>query len=115
MPFKCSGDCFNLTKGRSIVCIKNDGFAPDDNCNIDEKPPVLGKCRMEEVDFCRPKWHYAEWTECNKKCGGGTQRRTVKCVEPHEQDGQMKESSNCRYSERDMSYRACNEEKCPGK
>jgi len=109
---KCSGECFNLTKGRSIVCIKNDAFAPDEDCNGDEKPASVDKCQMKEVDYCKPKWHYAEWTDCNKKCGGGTQRRTVKCVEPNEVEELYKESVNCKYSEREIAYRSCNEEKC---
>lgn len=111
---RCSGDCFNLTKGRAIVCIKNDAFADDNECNGDEKPLTLEKCRMDEIDYCRPKWHYSDWSECSKKCGGGTQRRVVKCVEPIENDGIMKESQNCRFAEREAIYRTCNEEKCEG-
>uniref|UniRef100_A0A336LKH9 CSON007946 protein n=1 Tax=Culicoides sonorensis TaxID=179676 RepID=A0A336LKH9_CULSO len=109
---KCSGDCFNLTKGRSIVCIKDDGFAADEDCNEAEKPKSEEKCQMHEVDYCRPRWHYSEWSECSKKCGDGTQRRIVKCLEPNEAEGQMKESSNCKYSDRELAYKTCNVQDC---
>lgn len=70
---------------------------------------------MHEVDYCRPRWHYSDWSECSRKCDGGTQRRVVKCLEPNEQEGQTKESNNCLYAEREVAYRTCNEEKCRGK
>lgn len=112
---QCSGDCFNLTKGRSIVCIKDDGFAPDEDCNVSEKPKSEEVCQMHEVDYCSPRWHYSEWSDCSKKCGGGTQRRIVKCLQPNLTEGQMKESNNCKYSDRELAYKACNEHDCRGK
>lgn len=109
---KCAGDCFNLSKGRAIICIRNDAFADDDECDPLERPVAVEKCLMNEVDYCKPQWHYSDWSECSKKCGGGTQRRTVKCVEPNISEGTMKESQSCRYAERESIYRVCNEQKC---
>lgn len=50
--------------------------------------------------------------QCTKKCGGGTQKRTVKCFEPSLDTTQMKETDNCKYSERPQGFRNCNTHSC---
>lgn len=49
------------------MCIKNDGFAPDNDCNEAERPITLESCKIETYKDCQPKWHYAEWTEVGNK------------------------------------------------
>lgn len=91
---------------------------------------------METIDDCKPRWHYSEWsevipsqssrgiksfthkpvsslTQCTKTCDGGNQRRVVKCLEFNQRDKIMQESASCRYADRPMAYRVCNEEPCP--
>jgi thrombospondin type-1 domain-containing protein 4 len=52
--------------------------------------------------------------QCNKACGGGTQRRTAKCLEPNIENNEMKEAAKCRYAEREIAYRNCNSHSCTG-
>lgn len=136
---QCAGDCFNLTRSRSVFCIKDELVVPDANCidsndvEANVKPNTLEKCNLTDVPDCRPKWHYSEWTEvsferfgdrgsfqaifhfqCTKNCGSGTQRRTVKCLEPNLDDLQMKDSYNCKYIERLPAFRSCNVQGCEG-
>lgn len=50
--------------------------------------------------------------QCTKKCAGGTQKRVVKCLEPNLDTRQMKETDNCKYSERPPGFRQCNTHSC---
>lgn len=52
-------------------------------------------------------------SQCTKPCDAGNQRRTVKCLEFNLRDKVMQESASCRYADRPMAYRVCNEEACP--
>ncbi|XP_055593032.1 thrombospondin type-1 domain-containing protein 4 isoform X2 [Uranotaenia lowii] len=109
----CSGDCFNLTRSRTVLCIRNDNFVTDNECDDNVRPKSVETCDIETIDDCKPRWHYSEWSECTKTCDGGNQRRVVKCLEFNLRDKVMQESASCRYSDRPGAYRACNEEPCP--
>ncbi|XP_073823573.1 thrombospondin type 1 domain containing lonely heart isoform X2 [Musca autumnalis] len=108
----CNGNCFNLTRTRQVLCIENQLILEDEDCKPELKPTTVEKCSHEEVEYCGPRWHYSEWSECTKTCDGGTQRRSVKCLEYNEQENALKESNKCRYSIREPIYRSCNTHKC---
>lgn len=61
----CSGDCFNSSRSRTVVCIKNDGFAEESECDLKAKPVTFEDCQPEDMKDCKPKWHSSEWTEVN--------------------------------------------------
>lgn len=68
----CFGDCFNLIRSRSVVCIKNDKVVEDSMCtNSNEvdggKPITQEKCNVSSVDHCKPRWHYSDWSEVRSK------------------------------------------------
>ncbi|XP_058815718.1 A disintegrin and metalloproteinase with thrombospondin motifs 7-like isoform X1 [Topomyia yanbarensis] len=109
----CSGDCFNLTKSRTVLCIRNDNFVADTECDESERPISIEPCDIETISDCKPRWHYSEWTECTKPCDGGNQRRVVKCLEFNLREKVMQEFASCRYADRPEAYRVCNEEPCP--
>lgn len=56
-------------RSRSVLCIKNDQIVGDSLCldsnNVDStaKPITLEKCEITDVSYCKPKWHYSEWSE----------------------------------------------------
>ncbi|XP_036321209.1 thrombospondin type-1 domain-containing protein 4 isoform X3 [Rhagoletis pomonella] len=108
----CNGNCFNLTRSRPVYCIHNREIVTDEECKPELKPQLVENCLHEEVEYCGPRWHYSEWSECTKTCDGGTQRRSVKCLEYDERESSMRESSKCRYSLREPIYRSCNTHKC---
>lgn len=60
----CSGDCFNSSRSRTVVCIKNDGFAEESECDL-KKPATFEDCQPGEMKDCKPMWHYSEWAEVN--------------------------------------------------
>lgn len=59
-------------RSRSVLCIKDDQIVGDSLCldsnNVDSttKPITLEKCEIKAVSYCKPKWHYSEWSEVNK-------------------------------------------------
>lgn len=59
-------------RSRSVLCIKDDQIVGDNMCmnsnNVDssEKPITMETCKPEDVSYCKPKWHYSEWTEVTK-------------------------------------------------
>ncbi|CRK93983.1 CLUMA_CG007508, isoform A [Clunio marinus] len=111
----CSGDCFNSSKSRTVVCIKHDGFAEESECDLKSKPATFEDCKPDEMKDCKPKWHLSEWSECNKNCGSGIQRRTIKCLELDSKDKILRDSSKCKYSERPAGMRYCNTHDCSEK
>lgn len=60
---ECSGNCFNLTKKRQVICILNNLISDDEDCKSSKKPHELLRCSIKDVDYCKPKWHYSDWTE----------------------------------------------------
>ncbi|XP_054741573.1 thrombospondin type-1 domain-containing protein 4 isoform X1 [Anastrepha obliqua] len=108
----CNGNCFNLTRTRPVYCIHQQQIVKDEDCKPELKPQIMENCSHEEVEYCGPRWHYSEWSECTKTCDGGTQRRSVKCLEYDEREGAMRESAKCRYSLREPIYRSCNTHNC---
>lgn len=65
----CFGDCFSLTRSRSVLCIKNEQIVSDSECidsnNVDNstKPDLMEECELSSVSYCKPRWHYSEWTD----------------------------------------------------
>ncbi|KAG5675697.1 hypothetical protein PVAND_005581 [Polypedilum vanderplanki] len=108
----CQGDCFNASRWRTVVCIKDDGFAEESECDLKSKPATFEDCTPDEMKDCKPKWHFSEWTECSKPCGNGIQKRTVKCLEIEKNEKVLKESKNCKYSERPNAMKYCNTQDC---
>jgi Thrombospondin type 1 domain len=62
----CSGDCFNSSRSRTVVCIKNDGFAEESECDLKSKPSTFEDCSASDLKDCKPRWHYSEWSEVCK-------------------------------------------------
>lgn len=65
----CSGDCFSLTRSRAVYCIKNKQIVADIECidsndvETTSKPLTTEACELDDVNYCKPRWHYSEWTE----------------------------------------------------
>ncbi|XP_044316123.1 thrombospondin type-1 domain-containing protein 4 [Drosophila rhopaloa] len=108
----CNGDCFDLTRSREVLCILNQLITEATECKAELKPQSEEKCSHEEVEYCAARWHYSEWSECSKSCGGGNQRRSVKCLEYDMKLNVLRESSQCRYTTREPIYRGCNAQNC---
>lgn len=118
-------------RSRSFIDFRN--IVDDVNCVSDLKPIGVQKCNISQVSECGPSWHYSEWSEvsvscsfwllrafihnfyylqCSRACGTGLQKRTVKCLSYEPNDGEMKESDNCKHKRRKRAAQACNVHSC---
>lgn len=46
-----------------MVCVKSNGFAEENECDMKKKPETFKDCGTEELIDCGPKWHISEWTD----------------------------------------------------
>ncbi|XP_060739884.1 ADAMTS-like protein 3 isoform X2 [Tachysurus vachellii] len=118
-----SADCVDIRYNRTVA---------DHNCHSfpeNTKPkPKLKECNMEpclESDGFKevmpydhfqplPRWEQNPWTSCSASCGGGSQERSVVCVE-EDMQGQIVqvEEWKCTHSPRPVSKQSCNNFECP--
>ncbi|XP_063930505.1 A disintegrin and metalloproteinase with thrombospondin motifs 9-like isoform X2 [Zophobas morio] len=76
------------------------------HCNHLRKPPDHEPCQ----GLCEStRWEYTSWSECSVTCGGGTQRRSAKCVDD---SSHVMDDSHCFKSEK-VTEQVCNVRKCP--
>jgi len=108
----CSVICGGGTRTRTVVCQKTVGTAistvQDSECS-GVKPATTQTCG---TDPC-PTFSWSQsgvWSECSKPCGGGTQTRTVNCIDSS--TGQKTDDTKCTGTKPNTSQ-ACNTEACP--
>lgn len=55
---------------------------------------------------------HLNYLQCSRACGTGLQKRTVKCLSYEPNEGEMKESDNCKHKRRKRAAQACNVHSC---
>ncbi|KAJ8984117.1 hypothetical protein NQ317_017326 [Molorchus minor] len=95
-------NCMKVYKKKPI----HSEIVHEKHCTILSEPPRLEACNI----VCNStRWDYTSWSQCTKTCGGGTQRRTAKCVD---NSYRPIEDSYCNMSEK-ITEQICNTERCP--
>uniref|UniRef100_A0AAR2L247 Ig-like domain-containing protein n=1 Tax=Pygocentrus nattereri TaxID=42514 RepID=A0AAR2L247_PYGNA len=132
--FPCSVTCGGGYQLNSADCvdIRYNKTVPDHHCHSypeNNKPkPKLKECNMDpclESDGFKevmpydhfqplPRWEQNPWTSCSVSCGGGSQERSVVCVE-EDMQGQLVqvEEWKCTHSPRPTNKQTCNNFSCP--
>ncbi|KAJ8340379.1 hypothetical protein SKAU_G00350120 [Synaphobranchus kaupii] len=132
--FPCTVTCGGGYQLNSAECtdIRYNRVLPDHHCRNypeNKKPkPKLKECNMDpcpESDGFKevmpydhfqplPRWEHNPWTLCSVSCGGGSQDRSVMCVEEdmHGLISQVEEWK-CTYSARPEVRQRCNTFDCP--
>ncbi|XP_016112960.1 ADAMTS-like protein 3, partial [Sinocyclocheilus grahami] len=125
----CSVSCGGGSQERSVVCVEEDihgqivqvedwkcAHSPrpisKESCNTFECPQWMAM-EWSQIDV-EKKWEQNPWTSCSVSCGGGSQERSVVCVEEdiHGQIVQV-EDWKCAHSPRPISKESCNTFECP--
>lgn len=78
----CSVQCGGGTQTRSVVCEDTTGAVYADSvcvAQVGAKPNTSRVCNTQTCQV--PRWQVGPWSECSAPCGGGTQTRTVTCVD----------------------------------
>uniref|UniRef100_A0A8C2C6E4 ADAMTS-like 3 n=1 Tax=Cyprinus carpio TaxID=7962 RepID=A0A8C2C6E4_CYPCA len=118
-----SADCMDIRYNKSVAEHLCHSFPENTKptpklkeCNMD---PCLESDGFKEVmpyDQYQPlpRWEQNPWTSCSVSCGGGSQERSVVCVEEdvHGQIVQV-EDWKCTHSPRPISKQNCNTFECP--
>uniref|UniRef100_A0A671Q453 ADAMTS-like protein 3 n=1 Tax=Sinocyclocheilus anshuiensis TaxID=1608454 RepID=A0A671Q453_9TELE len=118
-----SADCMDIRYNKSVAEHLCHSFPENTKptpklkeCNMD---PCLESDGFKEVmpyDQYQPlpRWEQNPWTLCSVSCGGGSQERSVVCVEEdvHGQIVQV-EDWKCAHSPRPISKQSCNTFECP--
>ncbi|XP_066557584.1 ADAMTS-like protein 3 [Amia ocellicauda] len=132
--FPCTVTCGGGYQLNSAECtdIRSSRVLPDHHCRIypeNKKPkPKLKECNMDPCPASDgfkeimpydhfqplPRWEHNPWTVCSVSCGGGSQERSVLCVEEtvHGQISQVEEWK-CMYSPKPTLKQTCNVFDCP--
>ncbi|GLH11132.1 Uncharacterized protein GBIM_15973, partial [Gryllus bimaculatus] len=104
----CSARCGRGRQTRATACIAIQRgilrVVPDGSCAVLMRPEHERSCVGHD---CGPDWFAAEWTTCSRDCGGGIQRRDVRCLDQHQRP-----SSDCSDERRPATKKTCNTHEC---
>ncbi|XP_039515359.1 ADAMTS-like protein 3 isoform X1 [Pimephales promelas] len=118
-----SADCMDIRFNKSVAEHLCHSFPENTKptpklkeCNMDPCPESDGFKEVMPYDHFQPlpRWEQNPWTSCSVSCGGGTQERSVVCVE-EDVNGQIVqvEEWKCTHSPRPFSKQSCNTFECP--
>lgn len=98
---KCSVECGTGVKTRLVTCRADGQRVSDEQCNIEERPPLQELCHAHTC--AHHTWFYTDWSEeCMGGCEDGVQRRRVWCS-----PGVNSVEGECDQKERPPETRPC--------
>uniref|UniRef100_A0A8C0P5N1 ADAM metallopeptidase with thrombospondin type 1 motif 20 n=1 Tax=Canis lupus familiaris TaxID=9615 RepID=A0A8C0P5N1_CANLF len=109
---ECSSHCGQGYRSLDVHCMKysihkGQTVPVDDHyCGDQLKPPTREPCHG---DCVLTRWHYSEWSQCSRSCGGGERSRESYCVNNF---GHHVASRECQELPR-VTTENCNEFSCP--
>ncbi|VTJ64279.1 Hypothetical predicted protein, partial [Marmota monax] len=109
---ECSSHCGSGYRSLDVHCMKysihKGQTVPvnDHDCSDQIKPPTREPCHG---DCVLTRWHYLEWSQCSRSCGGGERSRESYCVNNF---GHRLADRECQELPR-MIVENCNEFSCP--
>ena len=102
----CTKQCGRGTQTRSLSCIRSTDNAtvPNRHCSDSTKPQTQRVCNTQACPTYN--WKPNSYSSCNKKCGGGTQTRSLSCI--RSTDNATVPNRLCSDSTKPQTQRACN-------
>ncbi len=99
----CSAPCGGGTQSRTVNCVDENGnIVAGSLCDPNTKPSISQLCN---VDSCHTyHWLAGDWGSCSATCGGGTQSRTVSCLD---ENGNIVAGSLCDPNTKPASSQPC--------
>ena len=107
----CSVSCGGGVQSRTVACEQLQGNGTQlvilpELCPISLMPIATRECQVVK---CPPFWQVSDFTECTNECGGGTQTRTVVCMQEQERGDVIQvDSSICSELPEPPSQQECN-------
>ncbi|XP_060513873.2 A disintegrin and metalloproteinase with thrombospondin motifs 20 isoform X1 [Panthera onca] len=109
---ECSSHCGQGYRSLDVHCMKysihkGQTVPVDDHyCGDQLKPPTREPCHG---DCVLTRWHYSEWSQCSRSCGGGERSRESYCINNF---GHRLANRECQELPR-VTTENCNEFSCP--
>lgn len=110
----CSASCGPGVQRREVVCLTRggarEGGGGGGDC-VGDKPAEMKACNGGP---CEPtaSWYSSPWTQCNVRCGEGTQRRDVICVQRMGNDFSVAPAAECAHLDKPAAVQECNMGEC---
>ncbi|XP_060604229.1 A disintegrin and metalloproteinase with thrombospondin motifs 18-like isoform X2 [Ruditapes philippinarum] len=109
----CSELCAGGMKSVTAICHRNfEEEVESSFCEGLEKPKTgMFPCNEQP---CEPRWVTEDWRPCTKMCGGGKQKRRVRCRQKlsRTKDKKLKRKM-CKHLQKPVTRQRCNEQECP--
>ena len=107
----CNETCGGGTQTRSLSCIRSTDERPvsHGDCSASTMPQTRRVCNTQACPTY--KWKPSSYSPCNKKCGGGTQTRSLSCI--RSTDNAIVSNGDCSDSTEPQTRRVCNTQACP--
>ncbi|XP_019508609.1 PREDICTED: A disintegrin and metalloproteinase with thrombospondin motifs 20, partial [Hipposideros armiger] len=109
---ECSSHCGQGYRSLDVHCMKysihkGQTVPVDDHyCSDQLKPPTREPCHG---DCVLTRWHYSEWSQCSRSCGGGERSRDAYCINNF---GHRLADRECQELPQ-VTIENCNEFSCP--
>ncbi|XP_037129047.1 thrombospondin type-1 domain-containing protein 4 [Syngnathus acus] len=104
----CSARCGPGVQKREVVCLTRGGVREGQGAAdcVADKPAELRACNGGP---CVPvaSWYSGPWTQCNVRCGNGTQRRDVICVQKSGDEFTTLPSAQCAHEDKPAAVQEC--------
>uniref|UniRef100_A0AAV2MCH2 PLAC domain-containing protein n=1 Tax=Knipowitschia caucasica TaxID=637954 RepID=A0AAV2MCH2_KNICA len=107
----CSAQCGPGVQRREVVCLthgKEEGG--EENC-VAERPAEMKACNGGPCAAVT-MWYSSPWTPCNVRCGSGTQRRDIICVQRAGADFSVVQPEDCSHLEKPSPVQECDQGEC---
>ncbi|KAK7886027.1 hypothetical protein WMY93_025648 [Mugilogobius chulae] len=109
----CSAQCGPGVQKREVVCLTHGDVKEgegEENC-VAEKPAEMKACNGGPCAAVT-MWYTSPWTQCNVRCGSGTQRRDIICVQKTGSDFSVVQAAECSHLEKPSPVQECDMGEC---
>ncbi|KAM9309469.1 thrombospondin type-1 domain-containing protein 4 [Pholidichthys leucotaenia] len=104
----CSAQCGPGVQKREVVCLTRGGVREGGgggDC-VGDKPAEMKGCNggpCEQITM----WYSSPWTQCSVRCGNGTQRRDLICVQKMGNDFTVASAGECAHLDKPAAVQQC--------
>ncbi|XP_061531476.1 A disintegrin and metalloproteinase with thrombospondin motifs 16 [Phycodurus eques] len=78
----CSQSCGGGEQTRQVRCVRRSPSKDDTLADSHCSPLSPARSRACGAHACPPVWTTGPWSQCSRKCGNGSRKRTVLCARP---------------------------------